>query len=116
MKKIVVMLLLSYSVLTWAQDPTGLKEWNDGVYKELPFLFPENLSKAEIREILLSTKSLSVHEVLVISFHSKGKVTVKTCSHGIRKSFMCDAGELFVYQKINNNWNEMPEQRSRWLQ
>jgi len=97
--RIVMVFLLSYSALTWAQDQIGQKQWNDGVYKEHPFPYPETLSKADINGILLSIKSLSSHEVFVISFQSKDKVTVKTCTHGIRKLFMCDAGEIFVYQK-----------------
>jgi hypothetical protein len=115
-EKIVLTILLSYSTLTWAQDPIGQKQWNDGVYKEHPFPYPETFSKAEINGILLSIKSLSNHEVFVITLQSKDKVTVKTCTHGIRKPLMCDAGEIFVYQKIKNNWNEIPEQRSQWLQ
>jgi hypothetical protein len=115
-ERIVMVLLLSCSTLTWAQDPIGQRQWNDGVYKEHPFSYPETLSKAEINGIMLSIKSLSTHEVFVISLQPKDNVTVKTCTHGIRKPMMCDAGEIFVYQKIQNSWVEIPEQRSRWLQ
>ena len=115
-KIVMMLLLLSYPALTWAQDTIGQKQWNDGVYKELPFSFPETLSKTEVKGILLSIRSLSVYEVRRISLQSKDKVAVETCSHGIRKPFMCDGGEIFVYKKNKNNWGEIPEQRAHWVQ
>lgn len=115
-RRTVMVLLLSISSLSLAQAPVGQTQWNHGVYKEHPFSYPEALSEAEINGILSSTKSLSVHEVFVISFQSTDKVAVKTCTHGLRKPLMCNAGEIFVYQRIKTKWNEIPEQRSRWLQ
>ena len=114
--KIVTMVLLSYSVLAWGQNPIGQSQWNAGVYKELPFSYPETLSKDEINGILLLLQSPSNHQVFLISYQSKDHITLKTCTHGIRKPLMCDAGEIIVFQKNNNNWNELPEQRSQWLQ
>lgn len=115
-ERIVIALLLSYSIPIGAQDPVGQKQWSEGVYKEHPFSYPASLSEAEINGILSSIKSLSVHGVFVISFQSEDKIMVKTCTHGLSKPLMCDAGEVFIYQRIKTKWNEIPEQRSRWVQ
>jgi hypothetical protein len=114
--RIIAILLLSYSTLTGAQDPIGWKQWKYGAYKEQPFSYPETLSRVEVDGILLSIKSLSGHEITVIEFRSKDKVAVRTCTHGIRKPLMCNAGDIFVYQKIKSKWVEVPDARSLWLQ
>lgn len=99
-----------------AQSSTDQNEWNEGSYSKSPFSYSDILSKEDVRSILQVLKSLSKNEILAISSSAKNRITIKTCSHGTRKPFLCEAGEIFVFEKDKNGWEEKPDERSHWLQ
>jgi hypothetical protein len=115
-EKIAKLMLFLYFALAWGQGNIEQAQWDEGVYKEFPFSYQSTLSKAEINEILMSMESPFNHQVLTIFGISKDQITVRTCTHGIRKAFLCNGGKDFVFQKYKTGWIEVQEKRSLWLQ
>ena len=117
-------LALAQATVAVAQNDDARAEFSEGVYASNPFTYPSEVSLSDVRAMVSELGRLSRFEIFGISYtydiQAKAsdlqRLDVSTCTHGVRKAYLCDAGELFNFERRGERWVLVSTKPGHWVQ